>query len=406
MSMRRTCKNDFCIRQLILLLILVFTVTGCDVVSELWGPKKPIIESHLPWEGQVFSLMADDAHQNGLYDLIAIDHGGGELKEFIQKGNSRFEAQESKKIGFHPGIMTKWPKNQAIKIFAAEGDGAIKALDANFKELSSREEGAPRYVSTFEWPSWGISLAVSPYINGYLVLLKNYDPSTGQSDERMIVPFSENPNTLRGSEKVSVGDLNGDGVNELIVVFSATGEVFEIAYPGNESTAKPKTRLLIKDPAFGMPNEVQIVDLDEDGDNDLLLPDETSPGKINILVNDGTGQFSVGGSLDFPGNQGIYEVRVSKDKDGLSYILAAGRGCIAIYQKPNTWRPGDQMPSQVIAWEDNLSFDMILKDLDGDGWLDGVVGLYRGSSNIWAVYGPLWENFKSLSERHFVLDSK
>jgi hypothetical protein len=46
---------------------------------------------------------------------------------------------------------------------------------------------------------------------------------------------------------------------------------------------------------------------------------------------------------------------------------------------------------------------MIFDDLDGDGWLDGVIGKVSGKNPLWVVYGPLWEQFGKLAEQGFVL---
>ena len=376
---------------------------GCDL-SDQSKQKGSTIQSDLKWGGRVFALIKTGPNERGLYDISAIDHSAGDIVSFKQSSPRAFDRIEPKKIGFHPGVMVEWPKDKNIKIFASEGDHAIKALDRDFKEISSFEVKMPRYASVFEWPSWGQSVAVSPYLDGYLVLLKDYDPLTGHVDESIVIPLSENANTLRGAEKVTVGDINGDGVDELIVVFSATGEVFAIRYPG--TSAKPEAKLLFKfkDQTLGMPNQAQIIDIDEDGDNDIILPDEASPGKINLIMNEGLGSFVQGDPIVFPNDRGVLELRIAKDHDDLTYILAAGYGYVAIYQKPNNWKPGQVLPRQQIEWKDNLSIDMLLSDIDGDGWLDGVIGDYISDNNIWVVYGPLWQSFKELSDQNSVIN--
>ena len=383
-----------------LTIILISTVLlSCDIYND--DKKESQIQSDLKWNGQVFSLLQTGPNEQGLYELSAIDHALGVIKRFSQDSPRKFKGKEPQKIGFHPGVMVEWPKDKSIKIFAAEGDHVIKALDGDFNEISSFSENMPRYVTLFEWPLWGQSVAVSPYLDGYMVLLKEYDPLTGRVGERIVIPFSESANTLRGAEKVTVGDINGDGVDDLIVVFSATSEVFAVSYPG--PSVKPEAKLLFKDRALGMPNQAQIFDIDGDGDNDIILPDEASTGKIYLLMNDGLGSFVRGASIDFPNDRGVLELRIAKDNDGLTYILAAGYGYVTLYQKPINWKPGEEIPSQKIVWEENLSLDMLFSDIDGDGWLDGVIGKYNGENNIWVVYGPLWQNFKQLSDQHFVL---
>ena len=386
------------------LIQLVFLVAGCDGIP---GQPDAAIKSQesMSWDGEAFALFAQAPNPKGLRNLNVVDHTGGVLEAIEQQSPRRFVAQKSREIGFHPGVITQWPTDPKLALFAGEGTNSLTtlSLDQGYREIATLKEEAPRYITTVAWPGWGQTVAVTPFKNGYIVLLRDFDPMTAHAAERVIVPLSDSMNTIRAADRITVGDLDGDGIKELVIVVSATGEVIQIKYPGPDANAKPSMTILFKDDQWGMPNEAQLFDLDDDGDLDMVLPDEAKPGKINLLMNDGRGHMTPGAPLDFPHQEGVTELRIAKDKDGLAYILAAGYKSIALYQRPMGWRPGSPMPYHAITWSNDLALDMLLEDIEGDGWLDGVVGRFMGKKNVWVVYGPLWDRFKKLSESNFVL---
>jgi hypothetical protein len=388
----------------LLLVVGVLFLLGCEPK----GPQNRVNEKGqvaLPFDGEIFALFAHPKDEKGLRKISVIDHGAGRVATFSQTTPQVWRQESQQDIGFHPGVMKIWPQSQELTLFAAEGDNAVKLLQYGnqFTEHTTIEERSPRYVSYFNWPYWGPSVAVSPYLNGYLTLLKGVDPLKGRATERVVVPLADSVNTIRSAERVTVGDIDGDGIDELVLVYSATGEVAAVTAAKDKPGAAPTVKLLHANKQWGMPNEAQLIDLDEDGDLDIILPDEAPPGKINLLKNDGHGHFTEEAPLEFPGQFGIVELRVGKDQDGLAYMFAAGNGFIAIYQRPRDWSFGQGMPLRQIPWTNNITHDMIFDDLDGDGWLDGVIGKASGKNPLWVVHGPLWEQFGKLAEQGFVL---
>jgi hypothetical protein len=88
---------------------------------------------------------------------------------------------------------------------------------------------------------------------------------------------------------VDIGDLNGDGKNDIAVAFSTqSGSVSVLFNQGNRTFAAPVSNNLCK-----ASNGVAIGDLDRDGDNDLA--DISQCSKAGILLNSGQGSFAFNG---------------------------------------------------------------------------------------------------------------
>ena len=217
-------KKLFFGRDGLLLLTLLFS--GCDAIDGVTGQQrsKAKTEESLPFDGEVFDLLLHAPDAFGRRNVSAIDHSRGDVVTFKHVEPRTFKGDAPQHIGFHPGVMTLFNQQSSIVIHAAEGEDAMKAVtfDPQFKVTSSLAEGAPRYLSIVDWPSWGKTLAVSPYRNGYLDLLKDYNPEKGEASERIIVPLAASPNTIRAAEKVTVGDLDGDGIAELETIIAST----------------------------------------------------------------------------------------------------------------------------------------------------------------------------------------
>ena len=235
-------------------------------------------------------------------------------------------------------------------------------------------------------------------------LLLGYDPATGSVQKRLDVSLSETQPTIRAAERITPVDIDGDGVVELLFVVAITNEVIAIKKPENENVP-PEVKVLARQPGWGMPNEVHAIDLDGDGDFDLLIPDESAPSQINVLLNDGSGHFKSVEPIPFAGEKGIMELRIGRERDGQVILFAAGPGAVALYRMPRVWDGKTVLQLQDIArhivWKKDVAFDMDITDLDGDGWLDGVLGRVNGIQNVWVVYGPLWERFDKLSKEGF-----
>lgn len=382
----------------------------------------------LPFTGEPFDFLAADVDQDGRIDLTVVDHVSNQGKTFFQIQSRVFwEGPNFDEIGFHPGNLIIWPNRANTYIMSAEGGNSIVTLEPKTAEEESifsakkvpqrggfmiksvLNDRAPRYASLFHWPDWGASLAITPYDKSGIVLLKNYDPVKGAAEARIIVWLSEQKRSVRHANRVNVADLDGDGLEELIYATNITEEVWMIRYDKDPATIRPE--LLYRsdnEGELGMPNEAHPLDMDDDGDMDLLVADETNPGKIHVLLNDGKAHFIHGDALPFPTNDapqvdGVIELSTGRDQDGRKYILASGHEAIAIYQVPDHWQTGQLIPVRYINKLRDNTQTQLMQDIDGDGWLDAVTGIRKGGYSVWIGYGPLWEHFEQWRSAGFVL---
>lgn len=168
-------------------------------------------------------------------------------------------------------------------------------------------------------------------------------------------------------ELIALGDLDGDGDSDLVIVASHTGLV-TVRFNNGDGTFGGATGYAAGAPA---PEALMVRDIDGDGDEDLVV---VSFGVVNALLNEGDGGFAPA----VPSGVGPVSFAAMGDLDGdgqpdlalaagiVSVVLNAGGGAFAA--------PVDYAsPGNVNQIE--------IADVDGDGDND-VVGLDAAFSAI------------------------
>lgn len=397
-----------------IIVLLAIGATGCERAQApeppVKAPESPFaFQAPLPFQGSPLDILTEDLDADGRLDIAAVSHAFNFGQIFFQKAPRQYTpGPRIDRVGFHPGDWLRWPGEAPVFLSASEGEGALInfKVDAagTMEELSRLPVRAPRHIARFNWPGWGNSLAVTPFEAGALILLKGYDAQTGRSAAKYTVNLGEDGPSIRMVDRVAVADMDGDGIDELLFASRTTGEVFKVAAPRNDAPPKPEVLLTIE--GDSAPHQVLPADLNHDGRVDLLVPDQIDPFQINLYLNQlGGGLVKSQVSLPFPKRQGIRYADFGWDQDGMGYLMVVGYGAVAIYQFPGAWQEPMPVAMRFInVGLGGMSSDIVMRDLDGDGWLDVVVGYASGEHGVWVLHGPLWEHMETLAKGNFILN--
>ena len=192
----------------------------------------------------------------------------------------------------------------------------------------------------------------------------------------------------------AVGDLDGDGDDDLAVTRSSSHDVSVLLNAGGGSFSDP-----VDYSAGYFPNSVVMGDLDGDGDQDLVLTNPGTISSVSVLFNQGDGTFGdveLYGAGGNPVSAAVVDVdddndldlALALDEDAVSILENAGDGT---FSAPATYAI-EGGPSSIAAG-----------DLDGDGAIDLAVA--ARSSNDLAILLNLGDGTFTGLERFAAGDS-
>lgn len=386
---------------------VVCLLNGCDQ-----QPESSVL-ANIAFSGGATDVLVDDFDSDGRPDLAFTSHAENYTQVFYQRAPRRFApGPRVEAVGFHPGDLLRLPvKNRSLYLMSAEGSARLLVMeptpDGGLTVVTSRPFSQPLSAAAFHWPEWGLGLAVAPKSISTVVLLKGFDPLTAKDEKAMELPL---PHNYIKIGRIAVSDLDGDGIDELVFATSLTSDVWVIRYP-KKSGESPRVERLWHDPHRGMARHVLPADINGDGYADLLVPDETEQtgtgvAVINVLLNDQHGQFQLASDIPFPssrpsegGMPGIRGLDFGRDKDGARYLFAAGYESLALYRFPADWAGGKPEVRTLNLQQKEGMNKVLLRDLDGDGWLDAVVTRSKEQDSGLILYGSLWDNFAKLAEK-------
>ncbi len=288
------------------------------------------------------SAAVGDFNGDGNLDLVAVTQQGnpdspGNLSVLLGNGDGTFQPAVNIPISFAPFAV-------AVGDFNGDGNLDVVATDSGFREG-----------------------------NTVTVLLGTGD-GTFQSPRSFAVG--------RNPEAVTVGDVNGDGIADIVTANIMDNTVSVLLGNGDGSFRNRVTY-----PVGVNPRSVSLADLRGDGRPDIVTANEgfiDTPGGVSVLLNNGDGtfqpatDFSIGsgerdlapefvGVTDFNGD-GIPDIATANTSDvgdSVSILLGTGDG---------TFLPARRMTNTPAA-------SLAVGDVNGDGIPD-LVTTDRGFINV------------------------
>lgn len=318
-------------------------------------------------EGNGMNARLGDADGDGDPDLIVANLSSARNFFFENRGDGRFVHV--------PGHPARGPSYDADFI-DADGDGDL--------DLITLQTGNPD----------------SNFVDGPDLLYLN-DGAGNYSEERDAITF--NPRDVHDHD-VGIGDLNGDGLDDLVIVVDNISDQFAGAQ--NRMLINTGGRFVQRASPFDeFPGDwlhAELADIDADGDIDVLLPQDyiegiSRPGTppIAVFINDGDANFEIENRRihGMPPLPAFESVVADVDGDGDVDIVVAVFGLL--------FADGDIEPFRSVLllndgeaefFEASDAFseafdlptaDFGVGDLDGDGVTDLFECTSQGESRLW-----------------------
>ncbi len=272
------------------------------------------------------------------------------------------------KLDLASGVYTN--TTNSVEIDLGIGDGTFSAPSTY---------SAHTYIAdilTADFNGDGVlDLAIVSGGQGYVDILfgnaQGGHPSWGNGTFTSSATYATSPGNWPWS--IAAGDFNADGFIDLAVpnIFANT-----ITLLTNNDAGVFTTTNIASSANYSRPSCVRVADFDHDGGVDMVIANESNPGSITLLLNDGTGHFPVRTDYLTGGSTARTVAIGDLNGDGYTDIIASVSGSneLAVFlnwgatggHAAGTFRPAVNYATG------NAPYWVGLVDVNHDGFLDAV----------------------------------
>jgi len=375
-----------------------------NTVSVLWGVGDGAMLGQVnAGTGDIpYGVVAGDFNNDGFTDLATADSGDNSVTVILSNGKSEsFQARADYPAGTTPFSIVESDFNQdgvldlavtntgtasAISVLLGNGNGTFQGPNHFSTETSTNSPTDPYGLAVGIFTGNGIpDLAVTNYGTGTVGIMlgiENNGLGTGT--------FAADNTFTVGSEPaaVAVGDVNGDGIEDMVVANFHSNNV-SVLLGNGDGTFKTAV-----DYAVGNgPIAVALSDLTGNKVQDIVVVNETD-SSASILLGNGDGTFQA--QVAYPTGPGGNPLGVAVqdfNRDGVpdlavadfltqqvSILLGNGDGT---FQSPRTYGTGNANPSSIVVADFNSDgkWDLALTSTPSGSYPGNLVILLLGNGD-------------------------